>query len=302
MLAASPAATSALAAARQIACPPQQAAQREGARACASGWVTGAKLKSAHSHAAPHGGFSAPSYQRLPRGAAQRGGHVVCSAGAPPSFGRQMLVMVPPHPLIKHWIAILRNATSPPPIFRAALAELGRNIAYEATRDWLPMVQGEVATPCGVAEVEAVDPSQPIAIIPVLRAGAVMTEQMGPVIPHTVTYHLGYARDETTLEPTLYLNKLPESFAPTARLIIVDAMLATGGTIMATMDEVVKRGANPNNIRVISAIVASPALKRLSEKYKGLRVYTGMIDADVNAQGFIVPGLGDAGDRSYGTL
>ncbi|CAI7840363.1 unnamed protein product [Closterium sp. NIES-54] len=71
--------------------------------------------------------------------------------------------MVPPHPLIKHWIAILRNATSPPPIFRAALAELGRNIAYEATRDWLPMIQGEVATPCGVAEVEAVDPYKPIA-------------------------------------------------------------------------------------------------------------------------------------------
>ncbi|CAI5513357.1 unnamed protein product [Closterium sp. Naga37s-1] len=123
-------------------------------------------------------------------------------------------------------------------------------------------------------------------IIPVLRAGAVMAEQMGPVIPHTITYHLGYVRDETTLQPTLYLNKLPKAFNPEAQIIIVDAMLATGGTMMATMEEVVGRGANPDNIRIISAIVASPALKLLSEKYKGLRVYTGMIDADVNDQGY----------------
>ncbi|CAI5526494.1 unnamed protein product [Closterium sp. Naga37s-1] len=296
---------------QQAACPPQHAGARGGARggarAC-TGWLTGGELRGALTHSAALGGLSAPCCRRkAPRGAA-KGGAVVCSAAAKPAFGRQMLVMVPPHPLIKHWIAILRNASSPPPIFRAALAELGRNIAYEATRDWLPMIQGEVATPCGVAEVEAVDPYKPIAIIPVLRAGAVMAEQMGPVIPHTITYHLGYVRDETTLQPTLYLNKLPKSFNPEARIIIVDAMLATGewstrcGTMMATMEEVVGRGANPDNIRIISAIVASPALKLLSEKYKGLRVYTGMIDADVNDQGFIVPGLGDAGDRSYGTL
>ncbi|CAI5522218.1 unnamed protein product [Closterium sp. Naga37s-1] len=301
MLAASPAPAAALAGGLQAACPPQHGGARGGARAC-TGWLTGGELRGALSHSAAQSGLSAPSCRKAPRGAARRGAPVVCSAAAKPAFGRQMLVMVPPHPLIKHWIAILRNATSPPPIFRAALAELGRNIAYEATRDWLPMINGEVATPCGVAEVEAVDPYKPIAIIPVLRAGAVMAEQMGPVIPHTITYHLGYVRDETTLQPTLYLNKLPRAFNPSARIIIVDAMLATGGTMMATMEEVVGRGANPDNIRIISAIVASPALKLLSEKYKGLRVYTGMIDADVNEQGFIVPGLGDAGDRSYGTL
>ncbi|CAI5472346.1 unnamed protein product [Closterium sp. Yama58-4] len=299
MLAASPAPAAALAGGLQAACP-QHGGARGGARA-GTGWLAGGELRGALTHSAAHSGLSAPCWRKAPLGAA-KGGAVVCSAAAKPAFGRQMLVMVPPHPLIKHWIAILRNATSPPPIFRAALAELGRNIAYEATRDWLPMIQGEVATPCGVAEVEAVDPSQPIAIIPVLRAGAVMAEQMGPVIPHTITYHLGYVRDETTLQPTLYLNKLPRAFNPEARIIIVDAMLATGGTMMATMEEVVGRGANPDNIRIISAIVASPALKRLSEKYKGLRVYTGMIDADVNDQGFIVPGLGDAGDRSFGTL
>eukprot|EP00475_Leptophrys_vorax_P017291 TRINITY_DN23947_c0_g1_i1.p2 TRINITY_DN23947_c0_g1~~TRINITY_DN23947_c0_g1_i1.p2 ORF type:complete len:188 (-),score=19.25 TRINITY_DN23947_c0_g1_i1:125-688(-) len=186
-------------------------------------------------------------------------------------------------------------------MFRCALAELGRILVYEATRDWLPMISGEVQTPCGVAEVEAVDPSQPIVIIPVLRAGGVMTEQLGPVVPHTVTYHLGYARNEETLLPRAYLNKLPASISPSSKILLIDAMLATGGTVMAAMEEVTSRGANADNIRVVSAIAASPALKKLSEVYKGLRVYTGMIDADVNEKGFIVPGLGDAGDRSFGT-
>ncbi|CAI7784838.1 unnamed protein product, partial [Closterium sp. NIES-54] len=161
MLAASPAPAAALAGGLQAACPPQHGGARGGARPC-TGWLTGGELRGALSHSAAQSGLSAPC-RKAPCGAARRGAPVVCSAAAKPAFGRQMLVMVPPHPLIKHWIAILRNATSPPPIFRAALAELGRNIAYEATRDWLPMIQGEVATPCGVAEVEAVDPYKPIA-------------------------------------------------------------------------------------------------------------------------------------------
>ncbi|CAI5975014.1 unnamed protein product [Closterium sp. NIES-65] len=437
MLAASPAPAAALAGGLQAACPPQHGGARGGARACTGwltgGELRGALSHSAaqsglsaHScRKAPRGAarrgapvvcsaaakpaFGRQMLVRRRRGREGRGrgrGKGVEVTGDTHGRGQEReqhrskgmrLVMVPPHPLIKHWIAILRNATSPPPIFRQSPplhpcsmlvnADLMCSSACPSLSSpshplynppllpggRQPMINGEVATPCGVAEVEAVDPYKPIAIIPVLRAGAVMAEQMGPVIPHTITYHLANALPQqvsalcptpppltpltaacTALllcqsflpsHPTHPFNapltspilarplphactRLPKSFNPEARIIIVDAMLATGGTMMATMEEVVGRGANPDNIRIISAIVASPALKLLivvsmhmsalhpsalhpsalhpsalhPSALHPLRVYTGMIDADVNDQGFIVPGLGDAGDRSYGTL
>ena len=220
-------------------------------------------------------------------------------AKAPP---QQMLIYVPPHPLIKHWLAVARNSLSPPGIFRAAIAEMGRILIYEAIRDWLPTVQGEVETPCGVAPCEVADPSRPIAIVPVLRAGMLLLEQANTVIPHQATYHVGMVRDEETLKPTMYLNKLPPSFSGEDPILIAETMIATGGSVMGVIDEIVKRGANPANIRIISAVVAPPALQQLSDKYKGLKLYCAMIDEELNDQGFIVPGLGDAGDRAYGTF
>lgn len=213
----------------------------------------------------------------------------------------QMLVYVPPHPLIKHWISVLRNELSPPPIFKSALAELGRYLIYEASRDWLTTVTGEVQTPCGVANVEFIDPRDPVRVIPILRAGLVLVEHISSVLPATQTYHVGFERDETTLKPSLYLNKLPDKFPDNARVIVADPMLATGGTMVATIDLLKERNVNHKLIRVVSAVAAPPALKLLGEKFPGLRVYTGIIDPSLNERGFIVPGLGDAGDRSFGT-
>lgn len=213
----------------------------------------------------------------------------------------QMLVYVPPHPLIKHWISVLRNELSPPPIFKSALAELGRFLIYEASRDWLITIQGEVQTPCGVANVEFIDPRDPVRVVPILRAGLVLVEHISTVLPATQTYHVGFNRDETTLMPSLYLNKLPEKFPDNTRVIVADPMLATGGTMVATLDLLKERNVDHKLIRVVSAVAAPPALKLLGEKFPGLRVYTGIIDSTLNEKGFIVPGLGDAGDRSYGT-
>ena len=213
----------------------------------------------------------------------------------------QMLVFVPPHPLIKHWLAVARNAITPPSMFRSTLSELGRLLIYECVRDWLPTFEAQVQGPLAVAQVEVIDPEQPIKVIPILRAGLVLLEQASSVLPASETYHLGYVRDEVTLEPKMYLNKLPVAFTASDRLLISDPMLATGGTIVAAIDECVARGASVKSIRVVCVVANPIALTRLSEKYPGLRVYAAMIDEELNADGFIVPGLGDCGDRAFGT-
>lgn len=213
----------------------------------------------------------------------------------------RMLVFVPPHPLIKHWVSVLRNELSPCPIFKNAMAELGRLLIYEASRDWLPTVSGEIQSPLGVASVEFVDPREPVTIVPILRAGLVLAEYATSVLPATKTYHIGFSRDEKTLQPHLYLNKLPDKLPEESHVLVVDPMLATGGTIVAAIDLLKDRGVNHKKIRVVSAVAAPPALQKLSEKFPGLHVYTGTIDPTVNEHGFIIPGLGDAGDRSYGT-
>ncbi|TYI65683.1 hypothetical protein E1A91_D09G173000v1 [Gossypium mustelinum] len=213
----------------------------------------------------------------------------------------RMLVFVPPHPLIKHWISVLRNEQTPCPIFKNAMAELGRLLMYEASRDWLPTVTGEIQSPMAIASVEFVDPREPLAIVPILRAGLALAEHASSILPATKTYHLGLSRDEETLLPSVYLNKLPDKFPEGSRIFVVDPMLATGGTIVAALNLIKERGVDNKQIKVISALAAPPALQKLSEKFPGLHVYTGIIDPTVNEKGFIIPGLGDAGDRSYGT-
>ncbi|CAN8254616.1 unnamed protein product [Cochlearia groenlandica] len=213
----------------------------------------------------------------------------------------RMLVFVPPHPLIKHWISVLRNDQTPCPIFRNAIAELGRLLLYEASREWLPTVVGEIMSPMGPASVEFIDPREPIAVVPILRAGLALAEHASSVLPANKVYHLGISRDEETLLPTVYLNKLPDEFPKNSRVFLVDPILATGSTIIAAMDLLKERGLSIQQIKVICALAAPPALSKLNEKYPGLHVYAGIIDPEVNAKGWIIPGLGDAGDRSFGT-
>ncbi|CAA7046221.1 unnamed protein product [Microthlaspi erraticum] len=213
----------------------------------------------------------------------------------------RMLVFVPPHPLIKHWISVLRNEETPSPIFRNAIAELGRLLIYEASREWLPTIVGEIMSPMGVASVEFIDPREPIAVVPIIRAGLALAEHASSVLPANKVYHLGISRDEETLLPSVYLNKLPDEFSDNSRVFLVDPVLATGGTIVAAMDLLKERGLSVEQIKVICAIAAPPALSKLNEKYPGLHVYTGIIDPEVNDKGWIIPGLGDAGDRSFGT-
>lgn len=213
----------------------------------------------------------------------------------------QLRVYVPPHPLIKHWLGVARDAATPSVLFKSAMTELGRWLTYEAVRDWLPTEETTVQTPLAPCSATLINPEVPLAVVPILRAGLALLEGAQAVLPLASVYHLGLMRDEKTLLPICYLNKLPERFVPQTRVLIPEPMLATGGSIMAAMAELQERGADPALTRIISVVAAPPALQKLSAAYPGLVIYTATIDETVNTQGFIVPGLGDAGDRTFGT-
>ena len=213
----------------------------------------------------------------------------------------QLKVYVPPHPLIKHWLGVARDKNTPSALFKTALVELGRWLTYEATKQWLPTIDVELETPMSSAPATFINPQQRVAMIPILRAGLSLWEGSQTVLPLGVTYHLGIQRNEENLTASCYLNKLPDKFNNDTRILILDPMLATGATIMLALEEIVNRGANPELIRIISVITAPPALQKLSVEYPSLHIYTAMIDEQVNDSGFIIPGLGDAGDRSFGT-
>jgi uracil phosphoribosyltransferase len=213
----------------------------------------------------------------------------------------QLRVYVPPHPLIKHWLGVARDATTPTTLFRSAMTELGRWLTYEALREWLPTRDVVIETPLAPCPATFIDPEIPIAVVPVLRAGLALLDGAQALLPLASVYHIGFARDEETLEPTCYLNKLPQEFHPQTRLLITEPMLATGGTMLATMAELTQRGVDPAFVRIISVVAAPIALQKLGSRYPSLNIFAAMIDESLNDNGFIVPGLGDAGDRTFGT-
>jgi uracil phosphoribosyltransferase len=213
----------------------------------------------------------------------------------------QLKVYVPPHPLIKHWLGVARDKNTPSSLFKTAMVELGRWLTYEAIREWLPTVDVEVETPLSLANATFINPQNSLAIIPILRAGLSLWEGSQTVLPLAVTYHLGIERNEESLTASCYLNKLPQEFSNESRILVLDPMLATGNTMMLALEEITKRGGNPEFTRIISVVAAPLALQKLSVEYPSLQIYTAMIDEQVNDSGFIVPGLGDAGDRSFGT-
>jgi uracil phosphoribosyltransferase len=213
----------------------------------------------------------------------------------------QLRVYVPEHPLIKHWLAVARDASTPSVLFKSAMTELGRWLCYEATRNWLPTIETKVQTPLAECSATFVNPEAPIAIVPILRAGLVLLEGVQNILPIASIYHLGLVRNEQTLEPSCYLNKLPTQFKPQTRIIILEPMLATGGSVMLAMKELTSRGIDPALLRIVSVVAAPPALRRLGEQFPSLNIYTAIIDEGLNNRGYIVPGLGDAGDRAFGT-
>ena len=214
----------------------------------------------------------------------------------------QLRIHVPPHPLIKHWLGVLRDVNTPSAVFRSAMTEMGRWLTYEAIRnDWLPTVDATIETPLAPCPATFINPEMPLLVFPILRAGLALMEGVQAALPTASVYHLGFVRNEETLAASCYLNKLPAQIDPATRILISEPMLATGGTMMATMAELVSRGVDPSLVRVVSVVTAPPALQKLAEAYPQLVIYAGIIDEGLDENGFIVPGLGDAGDRTFGT-
>lgn len=213
----------------------------------------------------------------------------------------QLRIYVPDHPLVKHWLSIARDVNTPNVLFKTAMTELGRWLTYEASRYWLPTVETAIQSPLSITQGTLITQNSPTAIIPVLRAGLALLDGAQTVLPVASTYHIGLVRDEQTLEVSCYFNKLPQQFTPDTRILILDPMLATGGTMLYVLEQLVQRGADPALMRIVSVVCAPPALQKLSQLYPTLNIYAAIIDPDLNDHGFIVPGLGDAGDRAFGT-
>lgn len=208
------------------------------------------------------------------------------------------------HPLIQHKLTLLRSVETEPKKFRALIREVANLLAYEATAD-LKLTPRAVQTP--LAETMGQELSERIGLVPILRAGLGMVEGVWELMPSAEVWHIGLYRDHETLQPVEYYNKLPVH--PTVHLcLILDPMLATGGSIEATIDILKKWGAK--RIKVLSIIAAPEGIERVSKAHPDVDIHVAVIDdhltpesddADAPPAGYIVPGLGDAGDRQFGT-
>ena len=204
-------------------------------------------------------------------------------------------VFVSNHPLIQHKLSILRDKRTEPKKFRELIREIAILLAYEATAD-LRLADRDVETPLGVAQCREV--TETIGLVPVLRAGLGMVEGIWEMMPGAEVWHIGLYRDERTLRPVQYYNKLP--IAPTVQVcLILDPMLATGGSAVATVDILKKWGAQ--RIKYVGIIGAPEGVAKLHAAHPDVPIYLAAVDERLNEIGYIVPGLGDAGDRQFGT-
>lgn len=201
------------------------------------------------------------------------------------------------HPLIRHKVTMLRNPATNSKDFREIVTELSTFLAYEATKD-LPLttttITGWQGTPIEVQVVEEKDPS----IVPVFRAGIGMQEGFLTVIPTARISYIGYYRDETTLQPKKYYAKLAEDVQE-RRNYILDPMLATGGTTSAVCTLLKEAGVK--DIKVLCILAAPEGIRRVAKDHPDVDIIPAVIDSHLNERGYIVPGLGDAGDRLFGT-
>ncbi len=201
------------------------------------------------------------------------------------------------HPLITHKLTVLRDKGTPSPVFRQLVEELVTLLAYEATRE-VKTEEVSIETPVTVAKGMKLSRPRPI-IIPVLRAGLGMLEGIVKLLPTAEVGFLGIKRNEETLQPYTYANRLPDDLTG-RQVFIIDPMLATGGTLMDSIDYVFERGAT--DITCICLLGAPEGLKAVEDHIgnKDVKIVLGALDEKLNELGYIVPGLGDAGDRLYG--
>ena len=204
-------------------------------------------------------------------------------------------VVIFDHPLISHKLAIIRDEKTGTKDFRETVSEIGMLMAYEITRD-LPTINIDVKTPCGIAHTRTL--AKEVVLVPILRAGLGMVEGIMALIPTAKVGHVGMYRDEVTLEPHQYYAKFPKTIT-TSTVLVVDPMLATGGSVDFTIDLLKKRGIT--DIRYVGLVGAPEGVARIQKNHPDVDIYLAALDDHLNEKGYIVPGLGDCGDRIFGT-
>lgn len=199
------------------------------------------------------------------------------------------------HPLVAHKLALLRDVKTEPKKFRELIREIAALLTYEATADLLTMPR-TVTTP--LATLQGVELQEKIGLVPILRAGLGMVEGVWGLMPTAEVWHIGLYRDESTLKPVEYYNKLPVE--PTVSVcLILDPMLATGGSAVATVDVLKRWGVN--KIKFVGIIGAPEGISLMQAHHPEVPIYLAAVDERLNEHGYILPGLGDAGDRQFGT-
>ncbi len=205
-------------------------------------------------------------------------------------------VHVSDHPLVAHKLSLLRDRATEPKKFRELVRELSWLLGYEAMAD-LSLRPVEIETPLETTTGARLEPK--VGLIPVLRAGLGMVDAMLELMPAAEVWHIGLYRDERTLQPVEYYNKLPDA-ATVQICLILDPMLATGGSASATVDILKAWGAA--RIKQVSLIAAPEGIATLSRAHPDVEIHVGAVDRQLNERGYIQPGLGDAGDRQFGTF
>ncbi|KRN94297.1 uracil phosphoribosyltransferase [Pediococcus stilesii] len=200
------------------------------------------------------------------------------------------------HPLIQHKLTLIRDKRCSTKEFREIVNEISTLMAYEVSRD-MPLEDVEIETPIGKSIQKQIS-GKKVAIVPILRAGLGMVDGMAELLPVARIGHIGMYRDEETLKPTEYFVKLPSDISE-RQVFVVDPMLATGGSAIMAVDALKKRGAR--DIRLCCLVAAPEGVKALQKAHPDIDIYTAALDEKLNEDGYIVPGLGDAGDRLFGT-
>ena len=206
------------------------------------------------------------------------------------------VVKIVDHPLIQHKISLMRDRNTGTKEFRDLVSEIATLLCYEATRD-LPTEEVEVETPIALARTHVLA-GRKLALVPILRAGLGMVDGMLTLIPAAKVGHIGLFRDPKTLEPVKYYFKMPPDIAE-RDVIIVDPMLATGGSASAAVQFMKEVGCK--HIKLMVLVAAPEGIKLITSKHPDVELYCGAVDDHLNEHGYIVPGLGDAGDRIFGT-
>lgn len=203
------------------------------------------------------------------------------------------------HPLIEHKLTILRDKNTGTKDFRDLVNEIARLLAYEVSRD-LPLEDIEIETPLVNTTQKAIA-GKKVVIAPILRAGLGMVDGILDLIPAARVGHVGLYRDEETMQPVEYFVKMPSNLED-RQVYLVDPMLATGGSAIAAIDSVIERGAKADNIKFICLVAAPEGVKAMQDAHPNVEIFTAGLDEKLNEDAYIVPGLGDAGDRLFGTL